>query len=99
MPARRKRRSGQNQEIMNEVEELVELAKFYYLNKNFEESVKKYEEALKLEPKDARIYYNLAIVYETMNVVDKAKQNFRLALQLDETLTAAKEHLDKLVGE
>ena len=84
---------------MNEVEELVELAKFYYLNKNFEESVKKYEEALKLEPKDARIYYNLAIVYETMNVVDKAKQNFRLALQLDETLTAAKEHLDKLVGE
>jgi tetratricopeptide (TPR) repeat protein len=84
---------------MNEVQELVELAKFYFLNKNFEESVEKYEEALKLEPKDARIYYNLGIVYETMNVIDKAKQNFRLALELDETLAAAKEHLDKLVGE
>jgi Flp pilus assembly protein TadD len=84
---------------MNEVQELVELAKFYFLNKNFEEAVEKYEEALKLEPKDARIYYNLGIVYETMNVIDKAKQNFRLALELDETLTAAKEHLDKLVGE
>ena len=84
---------------MNTVEDLVELAKFYYLNKNFEESVKKYKEALELEPKDARIYYNLAIVYETMNLIDKAKQNFRLALELDETLTAAKKHLDKLVGE
>jgi Flp pilus assembly protein TadD len=84
---------------MSKAEELVELAKFYFLNKNFEESVEKYEEALRLEPKDARIYYNLGIVYETMNVCDKAKQNFRLALELDETLTAAKEHLDKLVGE
>lgn len=84
---------------MKNVEELVELAKFYFLNKNFEEAIKKYEEALKLEPKDARIYYNLGIVYETMNVIDKAKQNFRLAIELDEDLTAAKEHLDKLVGE
>ena len=84
---------------MKAVEELVELAKFYYLNTNYEEAVKKYEEALKLDPKDARIYYNLGIVYETMNRIDKAKQNFRLALQLDENLTAAKEHLDKLVGE
>ena len=84
---------------MKKVEELVELAKFYFLNKNYEEAIKKYEEALKLEPKDARIYYNLGIVYETMNIVDKAKQNFRLALQLDENLSAAKEHLDKLIGE
>ncbi len=84
---------------MKKVEELVELAKFYFLNKKFEEAIKKYEEALKLEPKDARIYYNLGIVYETMNIVDKAKQNFRLALQLDENLSAAKEHLDKLIGE
>lgn len=84
---------------MKKVEELVELAKFYFLNKNFEEAIKKYEEALKLDPKDARIYYNLGIVYETMNMIDKAKQNFRLALQLDENLSAAKEHLDKLIGE
>ncbi|KPJ50309.1 hypothetical protein AMJ40_03260 [candidate division TA06 bacterium DG_26] len=84
---------------MNEVEELVELAKFYFLNKNFEEAIKKYEEALKLSPKDGRIYYNLGIVYESMNIVDKAKQNFRLALELDDTLTGAQEHLDKLIGE
>lgn len=84
---------------MKKVAELVELAKFYFLNKNFEEAIKKYEEALNLDPKDARIYYNLGIVYETMNVIDKAKHNFRLALELDEKLTAAKEHLDKLVGE
>lgn len=84
---------------MKTVDELVELAKFYFLNTNYEEAIKRYEEALKLGPKDARIYYNLGIVYETMNKIDKAKQNFRLALELDETLTAAKEHLDKLVGE
>ena len=84
---------------MSTVEELVDLAKFYFLNKNFEEAIQKYAEALKLAPKDARIYYNLGIVYEAMNIVDKAKENFRLALELDETLVAAKEHLHRLVGE
>ncbi len=84
---------------MKKVEELVDLAKFYFLNKNYEEAIKKYEEAIEIEPKDARIYHNLAIVYETMNMIEKAKHNFRLALELDKNLTAANEHLNKLVGE
>jgi tetratricopeptide (TPR) repeat protein len=84
---------------MKKVDELVELGKFYFLNTKYDEAIEKYEEALELEPKDARIYYNLAIVYETMNMIDKAKHYFRLALELDECFTAAKEHLDKLVGE
>lgn len=79
-------------------EELADLAKFYFLNKKFEESVKKYKEAIKLNPNDPHLHYNLGIVYESMNILDLAKESFRKALSLDENFTSAKEHLEKLVG-
>ena len=79
-------------------EELAELAKFYFLNKKFEKSVEKYKEAIKLNPDDPHLHYNLGIVYESMNILDLAKKSFRKALNLDENFTSAKEHLEKLVG-
>lgn len=78
--------------------DLLELGKFYYLNERYDEAIKVLSKALKFDPINADIYYNLGIVYETRNSTHEAKDCYLKAIEIDPSLKLAQEHLDKLVG-
>ena len=80
------------------VEELIEQGKFYFLNKQYDEALSEFQKALKLDPQDARILYNLGIIYESKEDIEIAKTLYLKALELDPKLEEAQKHLDKLVG-
>ena len=81
-----------------EVEELLELGRFYLLNSKFEEAIAQFRKVAELSPDDPEVCYNLGISYEGLGMIEEAKDNFRKALDLDPGLKKAEEHLDKLIG-
>ncbi len=80
------------------VEELIEQGKFYFLNKQYNEALSEFQKALKLDPRNARILYNLGVIYESKEDIEIAKTLYLKALELDPKLEEAQKHLDKLVG-
>ena len=79
-------------------QELIDLGKFYFLNQKYDEAIREFEKALKINTKNPQVYYNLGIVYEAKNMVEKASEMYRCVLELKPDYTFAKEHLDKLIG-
>jgi Tfp pilus assembly protein PilF len=51
-----------------------------------DKAIEQYTIAIKLDPKDANAHYNLAIVYNSKGLNDKANEHFRIARQLNFTL-------------
>lgn len=81
----------------NEIE-LIELAKFYFINTKYDEAVKELEKVLKINPKNAEAYYNLGLIYENRTQGDKARDMYERALDIDPDYKLAKEHLNRLIG-
>ena len=54
-----------------------------------------FEEALRLE-ETPKAYYNLALAYEQTNRIDKAVQEYRIALELDPNYAAAQAALNRI---
>ena len=48
-----------------------------------EEAIKKYEEAIKIAPKNAYLYFDLGNVYKKLKEYGKAKESFQKAIELD----------------
>ena len=80
------------------IEELIEQGKFYFLNKQYDQAILEFQKALKLDPGNARILYNLGIIYESKEDIEIAKTFYLKALELDPKLEEAQKYLDKLVG-
>lgn len=80
------------------VEKLIELGKFYFLNEKYDEAIRKFKEAVKIDENNAEIYYNLGIVYESKNLPDEASQMYTKALELNPDHQLASKHLEKIVG-
>lgn len=80
-------------------DDLVELGEFYILSQKFEEAIKVLKKAEKINKLSPKLYYNLGIVYETLNEKDKAVVAFRQAVSLDPNLKSAQEHLERLIKE
>jgi len=80
------------------VEKLIELGKFYFLNEKYDEAIEKLKEASKIDEKNAEIYYNLGVVYESKNLPDDASQMYTRALELNPSHELASKHLEKIVG-
>jgi len=80
------------------VEKLVELGKFYFLNEKYDEAIEKFKEASKIDEKNAEIYYNLGVVYESKNLPNDASQMYTRALELNPDHQLASKHLEKIVG-
>jgi Flp pilus assembly protein TadD len=80
------------------IEELIEQGKFYFFNKQYDEALSEFQEALRLDPGNARILYNLGVIYESKEDIEIAKALYLKALELDPKLSEAQKHLDKLVG-
>jgi len=80
------------------VEELIEQGKFYFLNKQYDEALSEFQKALNLDPVNARILYNLGVIYESKEDIEIAKTLYLKALEIDPKLEEAQKHLNKLVG-
>ncbi|HAF07372.1 MAG: tetratricopeptide repeat protein [bacterium] len=79
-------------------EKILEAGYFYFHNQNFKEAIKIFEKGLAMFPDDIDIYYNLGIVYESINDIEKAKECFKKVLEIDSENTDAKKHLEKLIN-
>ncbi len=62
----------------------------------YQEAIKDFKEALRIDPEDAAIYYNIGVVYNQQGKKEEASSYFEKALNHDPTLTEAKEALEKL---
>lgn len=80
------------------VEELIEQGKFYFFNRQYDEAILEFQRALELDPKNARVLYNLGIIHESKGDIEIAKTFYIKALEIDPKLSVAQKHLDKLVG-
>lgn len=79
-------------------EELLELAKFYFLNSKFDEAKKNFDKVLEINPLNSQAYCNLGLIFEHKKDYEQAKQMYKKTLDIDETNKVAKEHLDKITG-
>ncbi len=79
-------------------QELLDLAKFYFLNSKFDEALKEFEEVLKINPQNWQAYCNLGLIYENKKDYIKAKQMYNKTLELDRENKVAKEHISKITG-
>ncbi len=80
------------------LEKLIELGKFYFLNEKYNDAITKFDQALKLNDKNPEIYYNLGVIYESKNDIEKAKKMYQKALELNPHYVLARQHLEKLIG-
>ena len=70
-----------------------------YCEKNlWDKALGEFENALRLEPTNAKSFNNLGIVYLTKGEKDKALQSWRKALQLDPRMKEARENLSKTLN-
>ncbi len=79
-------------------ESVLETAKFYFLNQKYDKAIEIYLEGIKHYPNDAELFFNLGIVYESINDLDNAKQCFEKVLNLDKSFTLADTHLKQIIG-
>ena len=68
-----------------EIEVLLEVGQSYLLNKEYESAIKKFSEALKINPHDPELYYYLGLAYEGANKLQNAIQMYEKTLSLDKT--------------
>jgi tetratricopeptide (TPR) repeat protein len=87
-----------NPDNRNNLADIVEMAKFYLLNKKYEQALKLFRQAMVVNPNDPEIYYNLGLTLEYRNQLDEAKKMYQQALRLKADHSSAREHLNKLVG-
>ncbi len=83
----------------NEVETIIEVGKFYFLNQKFDEAIAEYRKAIDLDARNADAYYNLGITLEAISDQDGARDAFEKALELEPENKGAREHYDRLVEE
>ncbi|MFQ5910783.1 MAG: tetratricopeptide repeat protein [Thermoplasmata archaeon] len=92
------KKRGEEKSPREMAREHLELGKFYFLNQRYGEAIEQLKKALGFDEDDADIYFNLGVVYEAINQVADAKENFEKALDLQPDMKSAQEHLDRLVG-
>lgn len=78
--------------------QLIELAKFYFLNSKYDEAINELNKVLEINPGNSEAYYNLGLIYENKNQYEKAREMYEKALSIDPDYKLAREHLNKLVG-
>ncbi|MDD2523648.1 MAG: tetratricopeptide repeat protein [Endomicrobiia bacterium] len=83
---------------IKEQEELLEMAKFYFLNSKFDEAIIEFKKVLKINPLNADVYCNLGLIYENRKQQSEAKKMYEKCLGIDKNNKVARDHINKLIG-
>ncbi|MCP4481652.1 MAG: tetratricopeptide repeat protein [bacterium] len=83
---------------MKDVQDVLELGKFYFLNKKFQKAIELFQKIVAQEESNFEATYNLALSYEVLNELDSAKIFYEKTLEVKPSHKLAKEHLEKVVG-
>ena len=84
------------EENPEEIDNHLILAKFYFINKCYLETIEIYKKLLEYHPKDININYNLAVAYHANKEPKGAKKLYLSVLNLNPTHKGAQEGLLKL---
>lgn len=79
-----------------EIEVLLELGQSYLLYKEYDNAIKKFSEALKINPHDPELYYYLGLSYEGAERLQEAISMYEKTLQLDRNFYNAEMRLTNL---
>jgi tetratricopeptide (TPR) repeat protein len=79
-----------------EIEVLLEVGQTYLLNKEYEHAIKKFSEALRINPHDPELYYYLGLAYEGAERYQEAIGMYEKTLKLDKTFSNAEMRLNEL---
>ncbi len=79
-----------------EIEVLLELGQSYLLHKEYDNAIKKFSEALKINPHDPELYYYLGLAYEGADKMEDAIKMYEKTLGLDKTFNNAEMRLNEL---
>lgn len=98
-----KRFEKRRQRLLNAIEEnpadkenhLI-LAKFYFVNEYYPETIEVYKKLLEYYPKDTEILHNLAVAYQANKQIDDAKKTYLYILKIDPSNKEAQDKLTKL---
>lgn len=79
-----------------EIEVLLEVGQTYLLNKEYDRAIKKFSEALRINPHDPELYYYLGLAYEGAERHQEAIEMYEKTLKLDRTFSNAEMRLNEL---
>ncbi len=80
------------------LENLIELGKFYYINKKFDEAMEQFVKALDLDPDNEQVLMSIGLIHEVHNEPEKAKEVYQKILKKNPENSAARDKLNKLSG-
>lgn len=72
------------------------LAKFYFVNECYPETIEVYKKLLEYYPNNTEILYNLAVAYEANKQVKEAKEMYLKILKIEPTNKEVQDRLIKL---
>lgn len=84
------------EESPKDIENHLILAKFYFVNECYPETIEVYKKLLQYYPKDISILYNLAIAYQANKQNDEARQAYLRILKINPVNKEAQAALTKL---
>lgn len=84
------------EENPKDIENHLILAKFYFVNERYPETIEVYKKLLEYYPKNIEILYNLAVALEANQEKDEAKGTYLAILKIDPANKEAQEGLIKL---
>lgn len=84
------------EENPKDIENHLILAKFYFVNECYPETIEVYKKLLQYYPKNIEVLYNLAVVYEANKQIKEAKEVYLKILKIDPANKEAQERLVKL---
>lgn len=84
------------EENPKDIENYLILAKFYFVNEYYPETIEVYKKLLEYYPRNIEILNNLAVAYEANHQIDEAKEIYRKILEIDPGNKEAQERLIKI---
>ncbi|RMG60596.1 MAG: tetratricopeptide repeat protein [Deltaproteobacteria bacterium] len=87
-----------SEEKGKEIENLLEMGKFYYVNRKFDEARERFEKVLEIDPDNEEALLNIALIHELHNEPEKAKEVYQTVLKKHPESAAAREKLNRLSG-
>jgi Flp pilus assembly protein TadD len=80
-----------------EIEVLLEVGQSYLINKEYENAIKKFSEALRINPHDPELYYYLGLALEGAEKYVDAVDAYEKTLKLDKTFSNAELRLSEVM--